>query len=121
MDALALEHLECALRQRVLGIEREPPRQQLDAVFLQRLDLGVEGGYVLSAPIIGEGLDAQLVQHLCSLFRSALQGVKRHDAPGVHIAVRPERVRRSHRCASQGEYRGSECKGRHALCGCWHD
>src|SRR5258706_1120616 len=121
MYVVAFEQFKSCLRHRVFGIEWKPPRQQSNAVFLERLDLSIESGYVLVAPIICEGLNAQLVQHLRPLFWSPFQCVKRDDAPGMHIVVCPERVRCPDGCASQDTHHRSVRKGPQARYGCWRD
>src|ERR1017187_5808252 len=49
-DVVRSEHLERCLRPGVAGIERKPPTQQIDPVFLNRFDFRIECRYIVVAP-----------------------------------------------------------------------
>ena len=82
LDRVALEQVEDDPRFSVQLAGRDPEGVERDAVPLERLDLGVECGDVLAAPVVGEMLEPQLLQHGRAIFGPAFLAVKRDDAPG---------------------------------------
>ena len=70
------------------GVER-------DAVPLEGLDLGVEGGDVLGAPVVGEVLEPEPLEHRRPLLGPALLRVERDDAPGDEVVAAIELLHRS--------------------------
>ena len=77
------------------GIERarEPPGIEGDAVLLAGGDLGVERRYMFSPIVVGKVTEAELLQHGGPLFRPALLGVERHDAPSDQILAPKQIIR----------------------------
>ncbi len=82
---MTLDHFKDKARVRVPGLRREPPGHQVDAVFLERLDLGVKRRHMLGTPIVGETPEAEPLQHLGPLLGPALAGIEWHHAPGREV------------------------------------
>src|SRR5207247_277771 len=74
MHAVPFEEIE---RHAGFVVQRtgKPPCRQLDAMPLQRVELGIESRDVLLPVIVGEPLDADLFEHRRALLRPALAGV----------------------------------------------
>ena len=90
---MALEQVEDDPRFAVQLAGRDPEGVERDAVPLERLDLGVERGDVLAAPVVGEMLEPQLLQHGRAIFGRSLLAVKRDDAPGDQVVAGEEPLR----------------------------
>ena len=72
----------------VAGIGGKPPRGKVDAFFLQRINLCVEGWNVFAAPVVSETLEPEPLQHLRPLLRPAFLRVEGNDAPGEKVLRR---------------------------------
>ena len=106
LDAVALEQVEDDPRLAVQLAGRDPEGVERDAVPLERVDLGVEGGDVLGAPVVGEMLEPQLLEHGRAIFGPALLAVERDDAPGDQVVAGEEALRGLGRSALGGRRRG---------------
>ena len=68
-----------------IGIGRKPPRVDVDAMALHRLDLGVKRRNIFVAPVVRETPEPKVLQHRRPLLRSSLLRIEGHDAPRGQI------------------------------------
>ena len=83
--AMTFEQVEDDPRFPVQFAGGDPEGVEGDSVPLEGGHLGVECGDVLTAPVIREMLEAQLLKHGRPIFGRALLAVERHDAPGDQV------------------------------------
>jgi hypothetical protein len=103
---MPFDHREDGFRLRVQRAGK-PPRGELDAAPFHRLDLRIKGRNVLRAIIVGEPPDPEAREHLGALFRAALFGIKRHDAPRDQV-FSTEHIT----CQRRGDERRAEARQR---------
>ena len=93
MNAVPFTNFQYRSGDRVIRIRWEPPRRDLDAMPFHRVYFGVEGRYVLFAPVVRKILEPEPLQHGRPLLRPALVCVEGYHAPRSQILA-TKKVRR---------------------------
>ena len=87
------------------GADPEGASEPAGTPCLKRLDFGIKRRDVLAAPVVGEMLEPQLLEHGCAIFGRALLAVKRDDTPGDQVVAGIEPLHGVGRCLAWNEPR----------------